>query len=215
MKGKDLASLLTLKDKLRKQAKEKEKERLAREKLKREKQAQQVFFEKEMSKLGVEKKTYVSNLADIKKPKPAPLPLQTHKDNEEVLQHSLSDEIGIEHLIASDDRISYFQKGLDPSIPKLLHKGKWSIKGSLDLHGYTSEEAKQILVYFLNEQRKMGNRAVRIIHGKGYGSVGRKPVLKEKVPVWLVQKKEVLAFVQAPDNDGGEGALLVLLAPKD
>ena len=89
----------------------------------------------------------------------------------------------------------------------------WSVKGTLDLHGYTSEEARLLLVEFLNEERKAGHRAVRIIHGQGFGSAGRKPVLKEKVPVWLAQRKEVLAFVQAPPYDGGAGAVYVLLAP--
>ena len=39
------------------------------------------------------------------------------------------------------------------------------------------------------------------------------PVLKSKVQRWLVQKNEVLAFVQAKPSDGGAGALVVLLAP--
>jgi len=36
-------------------------------------------------------------------------------------------------------------------------------------------------------------------------------VLKHRVHGWLVQKKEVLAFVQAKPADGGAGALVVLL----
>jgi DNA-nicking Smr family endonuclease len=39
------------------------------------------------------------------------------------------------------------------------------------------------------------------------------PVLKAKVQRWLVQKNEVLAFVQARAADGGAGAVVVLLAP--
>ncbi|MCA8933919.1 MAG: Smr/MutS family protein, partial [Rhodospirillaceae bacterium] len=35
--------------------------------------------------------------------------------------------------------------------------------------------------------------------------------LKGKVHGWLIQKKEVLAFVQARPLEGGAGALLVLL----
>ena len=54
-------------------------------------------------------------------------------------------------------------------------------------------------------------RCVRVIDGKGLGSVNRTPVLKEKVRRWLVQKEEVLAFVEAPPNDGGAGVVLVLL----
>jgi DNA-nicking Smr family endonuclease len=52
------------------------------------------------------------------------------------------------------------------------------------------------------------------VHGKGNGSPGRQSVLKGKVRSWLVQKAEVLAFAQAGPNDGGSGALLVLLDAK-
>ena len=40
-------------------------------------------------------------------------------------------------------------------------------------------------------------------------------VLKGKVHGWLVQKKEVLAFVQARPLEGGAGAVVVLLAAQD
>ena len=42
---------------------------------------------------------------------------------------------------------------------------------------------------------------------------GRTPVLKSRVQRWLVQKHEVLAFVQARPAEGGAGALVVLLQP--
>ncbi len=54
---------------------------------------------------------------------------------------------------------------------------------------------------------------MRVVHGKGLGSPGKSPVLKSKVHSWLVQKKEVLAFVQAKPAEGGAGALVVLLQP--
>jgi DNA-nicking Smr family endonuclease len=56
---------------------------------------------------------------------------------------------------------------------------------------------------------------VRVVHGKGLGSPGKEPVLKSKVQRWLVQKNEVLAFVQAKPSDGGAGALVVLLGPSN
>jgi DNA-nicking Smr family endonuclease len=37
------------------------------------------------------------------------------------------------------------------------------------------------------------------------------PVLKNKVKKWLIQKQEVICFVQAPNHDGGGGALITLL----
>ena len=58
----------------------------------------------------------------------------------------------------------------------------------------------------------MGWRCVRVVHGKGLGSPGKTPVLKGKVQSWLIQKQEVLAFVQARPAHGGAGALVVLLA---
>jgi len=39
----------------------------------------------------------------------------------------------------------------------------------------------------------------------------KEPVLKNKVKKWLIQKQEVICFVQAPNHDGGGGALLTLL----
>ena len=48
-------------------------------------------------------------------------------------------------------------------------------------------------------------------HQRASATIGKAPVLKNKVHSWLVQKKEVLAFVQAKPADGGAGALVVLL----
>jgi DNA-nicking Smr family endonuclease len=56
-------------------------------------------------------------------------------------------------------------------------------------------------------------RCVRVVHGKGLGSPGKQPVLKTKTQRWLIQKNEVIAFVQAKPAEGGAGALVVLLAP--
>ena len=88
-----------------------------------------------------------------------------------------------------------------------------SIQSQIDLHGLTREEAREVLVDFVRQSRRRGHRCVRVVHGKGLGSPGRAPVLKGRVLRWLVQKKEVLAFVQARPAEGGAGALVVLLKP--
>eukprot|EP01036_Dinobryon_divergens_P045934 gene45934-61401_t len=87
------------------------------------------------------------------------------------------------------------------------------IKGpvQLDLHGLRRDDAREALSSFIRESHKHGIRCVRVVHGKGLGSPGKAPILKSRVHSWLVQKKEVLAFVQAKPADGGAGALLVLL----
>ena len=75
------------------------------------------------------------------------------------------------------------------------------------------DEARERLSIFIREAKQQGIRCVRVVHGKGLGSPGKTPVLKSRVHSWLVQKQEVLAFVQAKPADGGAGALVVLLAP--
>ncbi len=94
-----------------------------------------------------------------------------------------------------------------------LRAGHWSIQRQLDLHGLRTDEAREALGQFIRYAHKTGLRCVRVVHGKGLGSPGKTPVLKGRVQRWLVQKKEVLAFVQARPMDGGAGALLVLLQP--
>ena len=59
--------------------------------------------------------------------------------------------------------------------------------------------------------RAAGKRCVRIVHGKGLSSEGKLPVLKVKVNSWLRQKDDVLAFCSARPQDGGTGAVYVLL----
>ncbi|HEX7233924.1 MAG TPA: Smr/MutS family protein, partial [Nitrosospira sp.] len=54
-------------------------------------------------------------------------------------------------------------------------------------------------------------RCIRVIHGKGLSSRNGEPVLKARVGSWLSQRDEVLAFCQAKPEDGGSGAVLVLL----
>jgi DNA-nicking Smr family endonuclease len=96
-------------------------------------------------------------------------------------------------------------------VTRKLRLGQWSIQRQLDLHGLRSDEARQALGQFIREAHKQGIRCVRVIHGKGLGSPGKTPVLKSRVHSWLVQKNEVLAFVQAKPADGGAGAVVVLL----
>jgi DNA-nicking Smr family endonuclease len=142
---------------------------------------------------------------------PPPYPFQTALDEQAALVESLSDEINIENLLDTDANLSFRRDHISPEIVRKLRKGHWSIKAQLDLHGLRTDEARQSLVLFLNNCLKNDWRCVRVIHGKGLGSPDREPVLKGKVLRWLVQRNEILAFCQARPNDGGSGALIVLL----
>jgi DNA-nicking Smr family endonuclease len=74
-----------------------------------------------------------------------------------------------------------------------------------------SDEARATVAEFLAGCKKRGIRCARIVHGKGLGSRNKEPVLKNKIRHWLMQKDEVIAYAQARANDGGSGAVIVLL----
>jgi len=144
---------------------------------------------------------------------PAPIAVQHQKDEQRVLHQSLSDEFDVGTLLDADDAMSFRRPGIGTDVTRKLRAGEWTIQRELDLHGMRTEQAREALGQFIRSAHKHGVRCVRVVHGKGLGSPGRQPVLKTKTQRWLVQKNEVLAFVQAKPAEGGAGALLVLLAP--
>ncbi|MDF1484646.1 Smr/MutS family protein [Ramlibacter sp. H39-3-26] len=144
---------------------------------------------------------------------PAPIPVQQQRDEQRALQESMSDEFDVSTLLDTDDTLSFRRPGVGPDVTRKLRAGHWSIQRQLDLHGLRTDEAREALGAFLRDARRTGLRCVRVVHGKGLGSPGRTPVLKTRVQRWLVQKNEVLAFVQARPAEGGAGALVVLLRP--
>ena len=146
-------------------------------------------------------------------PRPAPLAQQRLRDEAQVLEQSMSDDIDVETLLETDDSLSYRRSGVGPEVVRKLRRGVWAIQGQVDLHGLRRNAARERLVAFLRAAAAAGLRCVRIIHGKGNGSPGRASVLKVKVRGWLVQRNEVIAFAQARAAEGGLGALVVLLKP--
>lgn len=141
-----------------------------------------------------------------------PVPRQREIDEAAALAESLSDEIDISRFLDVDESLSYHGPGVGPDVPRKLRRGDWTVVDQLDLHGLRVDEARATLLEFLAECRRRERRCVRIIHGKGLGSANREPVLRDKVPRWLTQRREVLAFCRARPNDGGSGALIVLLS---
>ena len=152
-------------------------------------------------------------LANLAPKPPAPVPKQRQLDEAAAYQEAISDEVDITTLLDTDDQLSFRRPGVGPDVAQKLRRGKWSIQRQVDLHGLRSDEAREVLTTFIREAHKQGIRCVRVVHGKGLGSPGKTPVLKDKVQRWLVQKAEVVAFVQAQPAQGGAGALVVLLQP--
>ena len=153
------------------------------------------------------------NLAEIARPRPLPHPRQRELDEAAAIAESLASPLDLDDLIAIGEADSFLRSDLPRTVLRDLRRGRWAIQRHLDLHGLNRHQAHDEVAIFLAEATAAGKRCVRIVHGKGPGSPGRVPVLKGRVQRWLVQKKEVLAFVQARPLDGGAGALVVLLQP--
>ncbi len=149
---------------------------------------------------------------EVPKPK-----LKTYKNQsastfeEETLVHDmLSDELEVTE-VNSEEILSFCASGIQKSVFKKLRTGAYRISDELDLHGCNLKQAKQTLLYYLQETVQFEGCCVRVIHGKGHRSNNNKPVLKTKVNHWLIEHERVLAFHSAKAKDGGAGAVYVLL----
>lgn len=147
----------------------------------------------------------------LNRPRPDPIPRQRLADEAEALEQSRLSDFTPDTLLESDEGLSFARNGISTDTLRKLRRGHWSLRAELDLHGMRSEEARETLSAFIRDCHRRDLRCLRIIHGKGLGSAGREPVLKNKVRSWLMQKEEVLAFCQAAAHEGGSGALMVLL----
>ena len=115
------------------------------------------------------------------------------------------------HTIGSEEVLSFRRSGIQHRLFSRLRNGHLRIEAELDLHGMTVAVAHQALAKYLQDCQIDTLRCVRIVHGKGWSSKNQKPVLKTKLNSWLRQDDNVLAFCSAPLEDGGTGAVYVLL----
>ena len=146
---------------------------------------------------------------NLRTARPKPVPQQRQRDEQEVVASLLSDDFNPD--IETGEELLFVRGGLQQRVLRKLRRGQFAIEAELDLHGYIVPEAREALAVFLRDALLTGKRCVRIIHGKGLGAEGRLPVLKIKVNSWLRQKDQVLAFCSARSQDGGTGAVYVLL----
>lgn len=147
-------------------------------------------------------------------PLPPPRPLQHLADERAALHESLYGAISLQDRLEGGDEPNYLRNGLASSVLRDLRRGRWVVQGEVDLHGLNREQSRQLLAEFIAECLHFGKRCVRVVHGKGLRSPQKTSVLRQLVRGWLAQRDEVLAYCQAKPQDGGEGALIVLLRAK-
>lgn len=151
------------------------------------------------------------NRIELERVPPIPAPIKREADERAALHESLSAPLTFEDRLDMGEEAAFLRPGLPRRVLTDLRRGRWVLQGQIDLHGLTRDEARAALAHFLHDALAQGKRCIRVIHGKGHGSPGKVSILKQLSRGWLAQREEILCFCQAGPNDGGGGALLVLL----
>ena len=147
------------------------------------------------------------------KKRPPARPLQKENDDQPIIQDIFADPYDLIDM-EIEEELFFARNGLQKRTLKKLKRGEIAIEAELDLHRRTKLEARQAITNFLYYCHTNKLHCVRIIHGKGYGSHGKQPILKQFINYWLRQREDILAFCSARQVDGGTGAVYVLLKTK-
>ena len=167
------------------------------------------LFQKEMR--GVQKMDH-GNIAQVNQPTKKKLDAQTLAKRaaaEGPMQTDetiLSDTQAMLNPVGSQANLSYRIATLQHKVFEDLKAGNLRWFEAVDLHGCTVEEARQAVLQIIQMAKDENQNVIKIVHGKG-----PEAILKTYVNGWLRQHRDVLAFVSAPENQGGTGAVLVLL----
>ncbi len=108
------------------------------------------------------------------------------------------------------DVLGWKKDGVQEAVYRKLRLGRYTVDDTLDLHRHTVKEARQALYSFLQQAMAAQRRTLLVLHGRGE----RSPTparIKSHVAHWLPQHPEVIALHSAQRNQGGTGAVYVLL----
>ena len=120
-----------------------------------------------------------------------------------------------DNFISSDEKLP--NKDYQRSIKK-IYKTK-----SIDLHGYTLEEANKTIEEFINKSFREKINKLIVVTGKGLHSQNEKDpyiskdlsILKYSVPEFIENNKDLMNIINeikdASIEDGGSGAFYILL----
>ncbi|WP_196492452.1 endonuclease SmrB [Psychrosphaera haliotis] len=97
-----------------------------------------------------------------------------------------------EPFIDESQTLSFVREGYPSYLTKVLRRGDVAPELILDLHGYTKQQAQKDIADLVIDCMKQHIPCACIVHGVSGG------ILKRKVPHYLMQHPDVLAFHQAP-----------------
>ncbi|TPH17953.1 endonuclease SmrB [Litorilituus lipolyticus] len=157
--------------------------------------------------IGKVKPMVVDTIHPVKKSSKPKTHFDDKKNHQAKAEFHFSDEF--EPNLNKKGPMQYVRDDVDSFEVKNLRRGYYAPDLILDLHGLDQHQAKKEIAALLFACQKEHAQCICIVHGIGSN------ILKNKVPHWLVQHPDVMAFHQAPLEWGGNGALLALIELKD
>lgn len=113
------------------------------------------------------------------------------------------------------------EKAVDPAIHKKVRRGRIDIDGTIDLHGMTQNEAREVLFRYITTRAARGARTILVITGKGLktdndyiAAMSERGILRTMLPIWLSEPglaPLISGWSIAARGHGGEGAYYVRL----
>ena len=173
-------------------------------------------------------KDYLPTKADDMTPNTSPNTNSRGADNSGHNIRFVADTSSRIEVAGNPDELDDFKRpGLQNSKMTKLRGGKIIYSDTLDLHGMNVTEAAAALTTTINLAFSNGYESVKIIHGKGYNrennmrvvngdkNLLNKGIIKGKLKLyviaWLKDNPAILGFCRALPNDGGSGAMYILL----
>ena len=123
-----------------------------------------------------------------------------------------------ENFLSSENKL--------PNKDNKFQKKKYFKIKSIDLHGYTLEEANKAILNFINKSYEDKINKLIVVTGKGLHSNNEKDpyvskdlsILKYSVPEFIHKNKKLMNMIQdiqdAEIKDGGSGAFYIFLKKK-
>ena len=149
-----------------------------------------------------------------------------HSAKNEEYKEITKDNITDNYTVSEEEKLLFINavKNLDctnhskKELPKKNLKFKPKLKNvipkeRIDLHGLTADRALIEVKHFIGECQKNKISPILIIHGKGFGSENKIPVLKNIVEYYIATEgKPYIKYADdAPRELGGSGAKLIYL----
>jgi DNA-nicking Smr family endonuclease len=152
----------------------------------------------------------------IRRPAPTKIRYKTMiEDPQQLLEEAVRDKRKL-NVTNMPEYMEGYAEGINPVTLDKLKNSEFSIQKTLDLHGYSLEDAQKTFEEFITDSIKNGLNCVKVVHGRGLKS-RNVPVLKDNLKSWIIRainRKWVTAFSSARMCDGGPGATCILLNKK-